>query len=1067
MMTRLLALLAVLALAASAAWAHPQPPLLGDDGDGPKVRQIRPDVYVVEGEKAEAKEDQKDQADQGDDADDQAADADEPEADKPEADGGAEKPEPGPMNKLAGEKQPAKPAKAPTTQPDPTADMTLHLRGPARLKLGNYEGATKDFEQLLLSKEHRQEAIIGLATIARRTGDLERAAKVLADAREAIGNTAEWRLAQAELLTVSGKYEEALKLAEGVLAENKENLHARWIAGQMLEALGRYDQAKATYKWVDEWVTRDRPADAPGKTWAGQCLDRYSRLIGNPVKYGQMILQDLYQSAYEDVDREYWPARVAGGRLSLEAYKVEQAASDFMMALRVNPKAYEARLGIGWALLEMWRFEDVEKQLAEIRKVNPNEPDAWELESALLMAQRKFEDAAKAAEKGLAVNPRHVRLLALLASAKMRMGDEAAVEQITEKAKAINPEPAEFYHIIGQMEAAARQFDSGEKYCKLAIKLAPWDPNPRTSLGMLWMQTGNEVEAHKILEEAFAIDKYNKRTWNTLTLLDQLVAFDRIETENFIVKFNASTDAVLGPYFSKYLEGIYAEISRDYGVKLDRKSTIEIFPKHEQFSVRVTGRSWIPTVGACTGWVVAMYSPKGMVGKMNPRTGEPMGFNWATVLRHEFTHVVTLAATGNRIPHWFTEGLAVTQEPGPRPWRFVQALQSGLRQDQLFKIDEINWGFIRPRRPSDRQLAYAQSEWMVEFIVETWGYKSIMEMIHGFRDKLTQPQVFQKVLGVTEKEFDAKFRTWARAQVKEVWRMSVDPIPTLAEAEKAAKEKPNDAAVLAKLAVAQFYNQRDRQRVAKAEKTARKALEIDANEPTALDVVATIVSAQSHRDAKKWPEAEQLLRRLAEVDPNNATAPRELARRALNDDNMNDAAFWFERLKLASPLEPTSYAGLAGIYLSLGQNERALPELAELAKREMSDPRYALKLASIYTAIKQPDQAAWWLEQAMEIDPFNAEVHKELAVAYVDSKQPKKAIEELKVAIQLDPKNAGYWTRLAYVYDAQDEPRLAKMAAQFAVKLDPESPAAELLLKFSPPATQPDERAEIDAEAIH
>jgi hypothetical protein len=36
-----------------------------------------------------------------------------------------------------------------------------------------------------------------------------------------------------------------------------------------------------------------------------------------------------------------------------------------------------------------------------------------------------------------------------------------------------------------------------------------------------------------------------------------------------------------------------------------------------------------------------------------PRKGEvTMGpFNWATVLRHEYTHTITLAATDNRIPH--------------------------------------------------------------------------------------------------------------------------------------------------------------------------------------------------------------------------------------------------------------------------------------------------------------------------------------------------------------------------------------------------------------------------------
>ena len=93
---------------------------------------------------------------------------------------------------------------------------------------------------------------------------------------------------------------------------------------------------------------------------------------------------------------------------------------------------------------------------------------------------------------------------------------------------------------------------------------------------------------------------------------------------------------------------------------------IEVFPSHGCVHAcqGQTGGPWLATVGASTGRVIAMDAP---------RKGEKASgpFNWAQVLRHEFTHTVTLGETDNRIAHWFTEGLAVQEEHSPLQWAWV------------------------------------------------------------------------------------------------------------------------------------------------------------------------------------------------------------------------------------------------------------------------------------------------------------------------------------------------------------------------------------------------------------
>src|SRR5438045_366287 len=96
--------------------------------------------------------------------------------------------------------------------------------------------------------------------------------------------------------------------------------------------------------------------------------------------------------------------------------------------------------------------------------------------------------------------------------------------------------------------------------------------------------------------------------------------------------------------------------------------------------------------------------------------------DWARVRRQEYTHTVTLAMTNNRIPHWLTEAAAVTQEQSPRDWDNCQLLCSNYRAGTLFKVADLNWGFIKPKRSIDRQVAYMQSKWLDQYMVKTYVF---------------------------------------------------------------------------------------------------------------------------------------------------------------------------------------------------------------------------------------------------------------------------------------------------------------------------------------------------------
>ncbi len=201
---------------------------------------------------------------------------------------------------------------------------------------------------------------------------------------------------------------------------------------------------------------------------------------------------------------------------------------------------------------------------------------------------------------------------------------------------------------------------------------------------------------------------------------------------------------------------------------------IQLFPTHDRFSVRVAGDPYVGTVGACTGPVIALVAPRD--------DGDTLGsFDWARVLRHEYVHTITLGATDNRVWHWFTEGLAVRGENAPISQGQLDLLGHATRGDSLFGIEELTWGFVRPRKPTDRSQAYAQS-WMVcEYLAETYGEASLADMLDACTRGLTERQALAELFDLTPVAFDEAFAAWMNERVIE-W--GHDPATSLAYAEQ-------------------------------------------------------------------------------------------------------------------------------------------------------------------------------------------------------------------------------------------------------------------------------------------
>jgi cellulose synthase operon protein C len=423
--------------------------------------------------------------------------------------------------------------------------------------------------------------------------------------------------------------------------------------------------------------------------------------------------------------------------------------------------------------------------------VNPDSPVAELLEARNLLQQRRPKDAELPLQRVLSVQPNNLEALGLLAGTHaLQLLDDKTAEALA-RVEQVDPDNATAYLEVAEQLGAMRQYPRAAEKYKVAIDRAPWWTAPRNGLGLLYTQSGDEDDARAVLEEARKLDAYNLSTTNYLRLLDEMSAYARKETEHFVIVYDAQQDPLIGEYFGDYMESIHEEVCSQFrhdpsfGGRPDKKTLIEVFPSHDAFSVRTTGSPWIPTVGASTGRVIALASP----------ADKAMGtYNWAAVLRHEYTHTVTLSATDNRIQHWMTEGLAVLEERTPMKWEWVPMLYSAVKKKnklELFTLENLTWGFVRPKKPTDRQLAYAQSFWICKFVEETWGHDAILKMLEEFKNAGRMEEVFPKITGKTMAQFEADFFAWCEKQVAG-WGYDEETSKKVEELTKSAEQLVKD-----------------------------------------------------------------------------------------------------------------------------------------------------------------------------------------------------------------------------------------------------------------------------------
>lgn len=785
-----------------------------------------------------------------------------------------------------------------------------------------------------------------------------------------------------KVLAVYPAWRDAEGQAGGQNAPPLGDVAARVLRAQAFMQLNQLAAAQAELEGIRERYRHDPVGDALAHVEAARAITMMARLEGRQGLDDFRLAMNLLKRVREEIDPLYWPAYLLEAEILAGKGNPEQAVEAAFEALALNPNCGEAWGLVGLMSARHFKFEQAEAAIEELQAIQPEHPQAAMVAAALHLREKRPELALSKLEPMRSKYPKRRDLLALHAEAFALQYDDASRDEAVQAYEALSPGSAEPYFAVGRLYSDARQYALSREYLEEALRREPGWSAPRGTLGAMLMQQGDLPEAELQLRIAADADPSNFEVVNYLTLVSRMLGWETLVTDRLIVRYSARDeegqphpDAVWARDIARLGDELANVIIERYGYAPEVRTQIDLMPDDRSFGVRVLGLPGVITVGACTGDVIALTSP---------RPGPNRRFdtyNWPLVFLHEYAHVVTLGKTRNRIPHWFTEAFAVSEEPTGRTWSRYRQLAEASNHDALLHVRDLSFSFIRPQRQGERALAYAQSHWILEYLVEHHGPEAPITMMKLQRQGLTNAASLQQVTGEDPDAFMAGFTPWAQAQVAS-WGLAQEPLEG---------------------------------------KTAEKMYEA----PDSL--------------------SREEVNGLVEMHPDHPHVLRLAARRAMDDPDPLEALAAVEAYAQACPVDPWAHRARVILAARAGDRDLTEQSLQALDRLEGNASEYALQLADFYESDKDYAAASEMLWRVLIREPFSAIARNRAVRLSLLAKNLEEAEHHLTSLSLLEPNFAPHFTRLAYLRGKLNDSPGAAEAAKRALQLDPDAPVQRFL----------------------
>ena len=920
-----------------------------------------------------------------------------------------------------------------------------------KLLQGQLTASLADFEELFdilvedeVGEVHplRVAADVGLLEIELRRGNYEQVSEAIASWSTERRAPRAVALLHAEALRRVGRYSDAARLLEPLVAADARDLEARYRLADVLAADG---QRQAARKLWQANVDQPAPADGLQLAYLGSSLFR----LGGRDNL-QLASRRLVESLRAAPKRP--EARITYGLLKFAAYGeangFRSGEQDLNKVLRQNGDD-EA------ALIAMYRVRSAnmlldagktEQFLTRALERNPRSVEAIVLRGASTLDDRRYRAAAKLLDEGLAINPNHRAALCHRATVAMLLREDDRYRELRQQALAGDPGWPDLDRTIGDHLVALYRFADAIPFYQAALAADEADVATLSGMAKALIYTGQGQRARELLEQAKQltpgiVDPWRNNALAVQELLDS--EYVVVEQGDFELRLHRDDAEVL----QAYLLPIQLEAAETLGAKYqwrpEGKTRIEVLHTWDDFSVRTIGFRGFTALGACFGRLITLVSP--VDGDLRRQT-----FMWEATAWHEYTHVLTLGLSNNRVPRWLTEGFSVFEErERDAAWErgMDRDLFDAFHNQDIPPIHLLNRLFRGPRI----LFAYFQGGLIIDLINQRYGFDKAIALLRAFGDDLDTEAAFQRALGMSSRDFDRELLEFIERDklrgMKLVPRFNPTAIQRLTV--KAARDKSD---LQSRVHLAWAAMQRDNP--VDAGRWLAEVLRVDPEHGQGLLVRAEMFRRRGELDAAIDHWQRGFAAGADDFDSRIAFGDTLLA----NGDAQGAIDQW-QRAKACWP-KCTEQANapelrLARLYREQGEQTQAQMEMKAFCRRTARafQPRYTL--AEFEREAGNRSTELRFLQECNRIDPFYRELHVRLGEAYQALDKIPQAALEFEVAAAVKPDSDRAYMARGSTPPAADDPReveakadLWLRAARLRHQLGDQERASQLLARI-------------------
>jgi tetratricopeptide (TPR) repeat protein len=816
-----------------------------------------------------------------------------------------------------------------------------------------------------------------------------------------------------QALYQKGDYQKCLRLAKSELADNNYSQAWRLILIQAQLAVGDYEGANAAITEAIDRFPRNIPlrwyayrmaADRGEPALAEQQLKAIDEYAGPRIRYlqepetltflGRAVLQmgaepklvlDNFLLRARQLDPKYADAWLAAGELALAKHDYDLAARTFEDGLKEAPNHPDLLHGLARAYAPSDRAVMV-ASLSKALEQNTNHVPSRLLIADHLIDAEEYAKAHEELDLALAVNPNHPEAWAYKAVLAHLVNQPEAEAEARAKALAYLRANPRVDHLIGLKLSLKYRFKEGSGYQRRALELDEKYLPARIQLAQDLLRLGDAEQGWALADAVHQDDGYDVTAFNLVNLRDQYKRFATLTNDHFIVRMAEREAAIFGQDVLQLLTEAHAVLTKKYDITLEQPTLVEIFDDPRDFAVRTFGMPGNPGyLGVCFGDVITANSPSSPAGNSTA---------WASVLWHEYAHVITLNLTRNKMPRWLSEGISVYEELVVDPsWgqRMIPEYIEFILGDKMHPVSNLSGAFLTAKNNLDLQFAYYQSALVVEFLVKEYGFPKLVAILRELGEGTEINTAIAKHTEEIE-TIDEKFIDYARAQAREIGKGLDWKKPEIA----AGGAGPRDLGEFLRSAA-----------------PAGMAADLLRSQPN--NYWAFIAGAEEAIAAKDWEEAKTLLDRMFKRAENGFQTPRPYMLRAVVERNLSNTDAELKSLEQAASVD--------------GNRLDVFQRLLEIEEKNENWPAVAT-----------------WSRRAIGMNPFNSAAYRSLARSAEKMEQPDAALTAYETMLKLDPLNPAELHFQVASLRKTTTPALAKRHLLLALEDAPRFRAAHKLL---------------------